>query len=199
MSRRPASIPASSSPALVGRSPVVTCGRKQLFPDRLAYVAKDRGGRRLDALEFRAWRVFLYAYAKVVPTLDRELLGAVGLKLNQLEVLMWLRRAGERGLRMSDLASRVVLSPSGVTRAVDQLERNGLVERSVFEGDKRGYLAILTAEGRAALPGATSVLVQGLREHLLTHMSRTELEHLVTALEAVLDGEGSPLPPLTPS
>jgi DNA-binding MarR family transcriptional regulator len=161
-------------------------------------MAKDRGGRRLDALEFRAWRVFLYAYARVVPALDRELVGAVGMSLNQFEALMWLRRAGERGLRMSDLASRGVLSPSGVTRAVDQLERKGLVERTVFEGDKRGYLATLTAEGRAALRGATSVLVQGLREHLLTHLSRTELEHLVIALEAVLDGEGSPLPPLTP-
>jgi len=100
---------------------------------------------------------------------------------------------------MSELASRVVLSPSGVTRAVDQLERKGLVERSVFEGDKRGYLATLTAEGRALMRRATSVHVQGLREHFLTHMSRTELEHLLTALEAVLDGEGSPLPPLTAS
>jgi DNA-binding MarR family transcriptional regulator len=162
-------------------------------------MGKDRSDRRLDALEFRAWRAFLYAYARVVPMLDRELVGGVGLSFNQFEVLTWLRRAGERGLRMSDLASRVVLSPSGVTRAVDQLERKGLVERSVFEGDKRGYLAILTADGRAALRRATSVHVQGLREHFLTHMSRTELEHLVTALEAVLDGEGSPLPPLTPA
>jgi DNA-binding MarR family transcriptional regulator len=162
-------------------------------------VAKDRGGTRLDALEFRAWRAFLYAYARVVPTLDRELVGALGLSLNQFEVLTRLRRAGERGFRMSDLASPVVLSPSGVTRAVDQLERRGLVERCVFEGDKRGYLATLTVEGRDLLRRATSVHVQGLREHFLTHMRRTELEHLVTALEAVLDGEGSPLPPLTAS
>jgi DNA-binding MarR family transcriptional regulator len=161
-------------------------------------MAKDRGGRRLDALEFRTWRAFLYTYARVVPTLDRELAGALGLSLNQFEVLNRLRRAGARGLRMSDLASRLVLSPSGVTRAVDQLEQRGLVERCVFEGDKRGYLAALTADGRAALRRATSVHVQGLRKHFLTHMSRTELEHLVTALEAVLDGEGSPLPPLTP-
>lgn len=160
-------------------------------------MANDRGGSRLDALEFRAWRAFLYAYARVVPTLDRELVGATGLTLNQFEVLMRLRRAGRRGLRMSDLATGVVLSPSGVTRAVDQLEQRGLVERSVSESDKRGYLATLTAEGRALLRRATSVLVQGLREHFLTHMSRTELEHLVSALEAVLDGEGSPLPPLT--
>jgi DNA-binding MarR family transcriptional regulator len=162
-------------------------------------VAKDRGDRQLDELQFRAWRAFLYAYSLVVPTLDRELVSAQGLSLNQFEVLTWLRRAGERGLRMSDLASRVVLSPSGVTRAVDQLERKGLVERCVFEGDKRGYLATLTAEGQALLRRATNVHLQGLQEHFLNHLSRTQLEHLATALEAVLTGEGSPLPPLTTS
>jgi DNA-binding MarR family transcriptional regulator len=156
-------------------------------------------GEQLDELEFRAWRAFIYAYATVVPTLDRELAAAQGLSFNQFEVLAWLARAGRRGLRMSDLASRVVLSPSGVTRAVDQLERRGLVERCVFEGDKRGSLATLTAGGRALLRKAANVHVLGLREHFLRHMSRAELEHLTTALEAILDGEGSPLPPLTGS
>ncbi|HYU92606.1 MAG TPA: MarR family transcriptional regulator [Actinomycetota bacterium] len=162
-------------------------------------MARERGGRRLDWVQFRAWRSFLYAYSEVVPTLDRELVSAQGLSLNQFEVLTRLRRGGKRGLRMSDLASRVVLSPSGVTRAVDQLERKGLVERCVFEGDKRGYLATLTAEGRAVLRKATGVHVRGVREHFLDHLSRPDLEHLATALEAVLDGEGSPLPPLTAS
>ena len=154
-------------------------------------------GDQLDELQFRAWRAFLYAYATVVPTLDQELAGPRGLSLNQFEVLTWLARAGSRGLRMSDLASRVVLSPSGVTRAVDQLEREGLVERCVFAGDKRGYLATLTAEGRALLRKATNVHVLGVREHFLKHLSRTELEYLANALEAILAGEGSPLPPLT--
>jgi hypothetical protein len=54
----------------------------------------------------------------------------------------------------------------------------------------------LTAEGRDLLRKATAVHVQGLRDHFLKHVSRTELEHLAIALEAVLDGEGSPLPPL---
>lgn len=158
-----------------------------------------RGGRALDELEFRAWRTFVYAYSVVVPTLDQELARALGLSLNQFEVLEWLRIAGGRGLRMSDLASRVVLSSSGVTRAVDQLERRGLVARCVFEDDKRGYLAVLTAEGRVFLRKATKVHLQGLREHFLHHLSRTELEHLATALETILDGEGSPLPPLSAS
>jgi DNA-binding MarR family transcriptional regulator len=159
----------------------------------------NQRGEHLDELQFRAWRSFLYAHATVVPTLDQELAGAQGLSLNQFEVLVWLRRAGERGLRMSDLASRVVLSPSGVTRAVHQLERKGLVERCVFEGDKRGYLATLTPKGRVLLRKATNVHLHGLREHFLKHLSRTELEHLATALESILDGEGSPLPPLTAS
>jgi DNA-binding MarR family transcriptional regulator len=159
-------------------------------------MAKDQGGGGLDELQFRAWRGFLYVYSLVVPTLDRELVRAQGLSFNQFEVLVWLRRAGESGLRMSDLASRVVLSPSGVTRAVDQLERLGLVERCVFEGDKRGHLATITSEGRALLRKATKAHLQGLREHFLNHLSRTDLEHLATAMEAVLNGEGSPLPSL---
>ena len=163
-------------------------------------MRQKRGGRGgLDELEFRAWRTFVYAYSVVVPALDQELARALGLSLNQFEVLERLRIAGGRGLRMSDLASRVVLSPSGVTRAVDQLERRGLVARCLFEDDKRGYLAALTAEGRAFLRKATKVHLQGLREHFLDHLSRSELEHLATAFETILDCEGSPLPPLTAS
>lgn len=162
-------------------------------------MAKPEAESGLDELQFRAWRAFLYAYSVVVPTLDRELISAQGLSFNQFEVLVWLRRAGTNGLRMSDLASRVVLSPSGVTRAVDQLERRGLVERCVFEGDKRGYLATLTSEGRAFLRKATKFHLHGLREHFLKHLNRTQLKQLADALEAILDGEGSPLPPLTAS
>ncbi|MEA2550885.1 MAG: hypothetical protein QOE25_654 [Actinomycetota bacterium] len=151
-------------------------------------MPKERGAQ-LDALQFRAWQAFVYAHATVVPALDRELASAHGLSLNQFEVLTWLARAKRRGLRMSDLASRVVLSPSGVTRAVDQLERRGLVERYVFEGDRRGSLASLTADGRTLLRRAANDHVLGLREHFFKHLSCSELEHLTAALEALLKGE----------
>jgi two-component system nitrogen regulation response regulator NtrX len=144
---------------------------------------------QLDELEVRAWEAFVVAYATIVPVLDREL-GTAGVSLNQFEILTWLARAGRRGLRMSDLASRVVLSPSGVTRAVDQLERDGLVERRLVEGDKRGSTATLTADGRATLRKAVNVHVRGLREHFLQHLSHTELQQLADALEAILKDEG---------
>ena len=148
-------------------------------------------GRRLDELEFRAWKAFLYAYSAIVPKLDQELGSARGLSLNQFEVLTWLARAGRQGLRMTDLASRVVLSPSGVTRAVDQLERRGLVSRCIFESDKRGQLATITPEGRTVLRKATDDHVRGLREHFLKHLSRDDLEQLAKSFEAILDGERS--------
>jgi DNA-binding MarR family transcriptional regulator len=59
-----------------------------------------------------------------------------------------------------------------VTRAVDQLERKGLVERCVFEAEKRGYLATLTSEGRTLLRRATVAHLRGLREHFLKHLRR---------------------------
>jgi DNA-binding MarR family transcriptional regulator len=159
-------------------------------------MTEKQGDGLLDELEFRAWRAFVYAYSVVVPTLDRELVQALGVSFSQFEVLEWLRFAGGDGLRMSELAARVVLSPSGVTRAVDQLERKGLVARCVFEGDKRGYVATLTPEGRTLLRKATKVHLQGLRKHFLSHLSRTQLDQLATAFESIL-GEGSHLPTLT--
>ena len=126
--------------------------------------------------------------------LDREL-GAAGVSLNQFEILTWLARAGRRGLRMSDLASRVVLSPSGVTRAVISSNATAWWSAASSKGDKRGSTATLTADGRATLRKAVNVHVRGLREHFLQHLSRTELQQLADALEAILDGEGSSLPP----
>src|SRR5438034_8669347 len=95
-----ASLIPQSFPAAASR--LETCIRRQLFPGKLVSMAKHRGERQLDGLQFRAWRAFLYAYSRVVRRLDQELAGAHGLSLNQYEVLLWLGRAGERGLRMSD-------------------------------------------------------------------------------------------------
>ncbi|HYI45616.1 MAG TPA: MarR family transcriptional regulator [Actinomycetota bacterium] len=139
----------------------------------------------LSETEAKAWRAFLYAYARVVPKLDDELTLAEGLTLNQYEVLLWLSRSSGGAMRMSDLASRIVLSPSGVTRAVDQLEKKGLVERVVCSSDRRGYLATLTKKGRVAFRKASKVHVRGIREHFISHLSASELKSLGSSLEQI--------------
>ena len=56
---------------------------------------------------------------------------------------------------MSELAERVLLSRSGLTRLVDRLEREGLVRREPCEDDARGLYTVLTDAGYDRLRGAS--------------------------------------------
>jgi DNA-binding MarR family transcriptional regulator len=140
----------------------------------------------LTEIEIGAWRAFLHAYSRVVPTLDEELRLSEGLTLNQYEVLLWLGQAPGGAMRMSDLSCHIVLSPSGVTRAVDQLEKKGLVERRVCDSDRRGFHATLTKKGRAALRKAAQVHKRGIREHFLSYLSTAEQKSLGSALQRLV-------------
>src|SRR5436309_7378642 len=99
----------------------------------------------------RAWRALIGATTGLLATLDNELQAAHGLSLGDYEVLVHLSEAPHRALRMSDLALRLHLSPSGITRRVDGLVRAGLVERRRCPTDGRGSNAVLTDEGMAVL------------------------------------------------
>lgn len=143
----------------------------------------------LSDLELRAWRAFVTSYARVVPALDEELEADQGLSLNQYEVLLRLAWAPDRALRMADLARGVFLSPSGITRTIDHLERRGLVERRVCPTDRRGFLAVLTSKGKSKLRAATKVHVAGMRGHFFRHLSPAQLEALADALESVAPPE----------
>ena len=139
----------------------------------------------LETTETRAWRAFLSAHTKVLPILDAELVREMGLNLSQYEVLLWLNDAKDHSMRMSELATKVVLSPSGLTRAVDQLERRGLVVRRVCDSDRRGYLATLTRAGKVHLRRASNTHVRGIREHFTGRLTEIELVQLASLLEKV--------------
>jgi DNA-binding MarR family transcriptional regulator len=140
---------------------------------------------KLGDQETRAWRAFVGINSTVLPLLDQELSREMGLNLSQYEVLLWLNDAADNAVRMSELASKVVLSPSGITRAVDQLERRGFVERRVCDSDRRGFLAVLTPEGKSQLRRASATHVRGVREHFTSRLSTQELEQLASLLEQV--------------
>ena len=76
--------------------------------------------------------------------LDEALTAAHGISLKEFDVLITLFNAPKARLRMTELAERVVLTPSGVTHLVTRLERDGLVSRVVDEDDRRSFFAALT-------------------------------------------------------
>jgi DNA-binding MarR family transcriptional regulator len=139
--------------------------------------------KQLSPLELGAWRGFLRAHAALVRELDRELEAEHGLPLTQYEVLLYLNDAPEKHLRMSELASSVLLSQSGVTRLVDRLERQGLVVREPCPSDGRGLLARITDEGQQRLAAARPTHLAGVRARFLAQFDDEELRALADAWE----------------
>jgi DNA-binding MarR family transcriptional regulator len=135
-----------------------------------------------------AWRAFLRAHATVLRDLERELLAEQGLALTDYDVLVQLATAAEHRLRMSELADALLLSRSGVTRLVDRLVAEGLVERVTCDTDRRGQWATLTRAGYARLRAATPVHLRGVAHHFLDRMAPGDLAALERMLGPIADG-----------
>jgi DNA-binding MarR family transcriptional regulator len=144
----------------------------------------------LTDAELRAWRGLLRTHALLVKRLDADLESAHGLPLTSYEVLLHLDEADERRMRMCDLAEGIMLSRSGLTRLVDRLERDGLVERVSCADDARGAFARLTDAGRAKLDAAAQTHLEGVRRHFLEHVGGDELGVLGTVWERVMGAAG---------
>ena len=86
----------------------------------------------------------LRAHAGITRDLNTQLTVEHGLTLSDFEVLLRLSRSPDRRMRRVDLADQVLLSASGVTRLLDGLERQGLVERAACSTDRRVVYAVLT-------------------------------------------------------
>lgn len=142
----------------------------------------------LSPAELAAWRGFLRAQAELMRELDADLDREHALPLSSYEVLLHLARAPEGRLRMSELADSVLLSRSGVTRLVDRLEDQRLVERSTCKADARGLNAAITTSGRAKLRAARRTHLAGVRERFTDRFGDRELEQLAEFWERVLPG-----------
>src|SRR3954447_19645699 len=143
---------------------------------------------QLTPVELGAWRGLLRVHAALVKSLDAELSATHELPLSSYEVLITLEAAPGRKLRMSELADSVLLSRSGMTRLVDRLEQNGLLERDHCTADGRGCFAVLTDKGQGVLESARPTHLGGVRERFLSQFGEDELRTLAAWWERVLPG-----------
>ncbi|HET9141732.1 MarR family winged helix-turn-helix transcriptional regulator [Actinophytocola sp.] len=133
--------------------------------------------------QLRAWRSFLTAHNRVLRNLEAELVAEQRLSLVSYDVLVQLAEAPGRRLRMAELADRVLLSRSGVTRLVDRLERAGLVARQRVVADGRGVIAELTDSGLERLRNASRTHLAGIARHFVAHFD----DDALAALGALCD------------
>jgi DNA-binding MarR family transcriptional regulator len=165
----------------------------QSYPSMVAYATICSGDTMTHPIQrddprLAAWSTFLRAHARVVRELERELQSEQELALTDYDVLVQLAGAPDRRLRMSDLADRLVLSRSGVTRLVDRLLADGLVDRVVCEDDRRGQWAALTDTGLARLRRASTTHLRGVATHFLDRLSVDDLAELERMLDGVATG-----------
>ena len=131
------------------------------------------------------WRSFLMAYARVSRRLDEELRIEHDLSIAEYETLLTLAQAPGRRMRMGPLAEQVILSKSGVTRLIDRLVGDDLVERSACLADARGAEAVLTDRGLARLREASPTHLRGISEHFLAVLGDADLEVIERSMTAV--------------
>ena len=134
-----------------------------------------------------AWRTFLKAHATIINRIDHDLVAAKLPPLSTYDVLIELYEAPEHRLRMHELAERVVLSRSGLTRLVDRLEAEGLLVRDRSGADRRGAYAVITEHGIAALQRTWPIYARGIAEYFARWLTLEEARILEAGFGRVLE------------
>ncbi len=141
--------------------------------------------RWLTEPEMDAWTNLVQASTGILAMLDNELQAEHGMSLGDYEVLHHLSEGVDQAVRMSELASTLHLSPSGITRRIDGLVKAGLVERRPCPSDRRGSNAVLTPLGFKTLKTAAPTHVRGVREYFIDRLNPRQLLDLSAALSTI--------------
>jgi DNA-binding MarR family transcriptional regulator len=158
-----------------------------------AEAAAGRGdkGRRASDLELAAWRAFLRAGTASTLALEAAL-ADTGVSNSEYDVLVNVATGPKDGLRPTELAERVLITKSGLTRMLDRLVERGYIERRACASDRRGQLIVLTADGRRAFRRAAPNVVRAIGTIFGQHFTdrdvtalRVACERIATAAEAM--------------
>lgn len=145
----------------------------------------------LDTGEQRVWRGFLRMNSSLYDELERDLRDRDGLTLTEYGILAHLSEMPDRRMRMRNLADTVIVSKSRLSHQIARLERDGYVRREPCSDDRRGFWAVLTEEGAAALREAApghAARVRSLVFDRLTSEQIDGLREIVDALGGAPDG-----------
>jgi MarR family 2-MHQ and catechol resistance regulon transcriptional repressor len=141
----------------------------------------------LDDPHIEAYGMLIEAHNELHNALQRTRDAAAGVPVGWLGVLIRLARTPGEQLRMTVLARDMTMSTSGLTRLVDRMESDGVVERRACPEDRRGMLAVLTDRGREVLASTTPCHVADLELLLGGALESGQLATLTGLLRQVRD------------
>lgn len=146
-----------------------------------------------------AWRQFYPAFWRIYAAIEADLAAAGLPSLSWYDALYELYLAPGRHLRMNELAGRALLSRSGLTRLVDKLEKEKLIERKSCPSDGRVQHAVLTEKGVEMLRKIWPVYRAGIAKYFAAHLSDSEAAQIEKALGKVAKALGAPAAPCDPN
>lgn len=139
---------------------------------------------KVDEQQLAAWRAFLRAHSTMLRRIGHDLEEADLPPLSWYDVLAALRDAEGRRLRQVELAERVLLSNSGLSRLIDRIEAAGLVRRVTCPEDRRSFHVELTDAGSEMVSRMWPVYMRGIAEDFLPALGTNQCE-IRTTLEAI--------------
>lgn len=155
--------------------------------DRTSSPDDTNDTRWLDDEEMSAWRAYIESVGDLSTALEADLTRS-GLTMGDYQVLVYLSEAPDEALRMCDLARRLQLSPSGLTRRLDGMVAAGWVRRRSSDVDRRVMLAELTADGMRALRDAAPGHVASVRQRIIGRLDRDQIRAMASIFTAIGDG-----------
>ncbi|HTH71504.1 MAG TPA: MarR family transcriptional regulator [Candidatus Saccharimonadales bacterium] len=140
--------------------------------------------RRASEAELGAWRAFLRAGTASAAALEAAL-ADTGVSQSEYDVLVNVATGPKEGLRPTELADRVLITKSGLTRLLDRLVERGYIERRACASDRRGQLIVLTTDGRRAFRRAAPNVVRAIGTLFGDRFSEREVTDLRLTCERI--------------
>jgi DNA-binding MarR family transcriptional regulator len=141
----------------------------------------------ISAHEFRAYAALIASSTLLQRAVERNLREQADLTQVQFEILMNLANAGHSGIRMAQLADALIVSRSGLSYQVAQLESRRWITRQRSTDDERGVVARITPEGEQMRQRVYAGHIDIVRSAFLDAIKPSELATLTAALERVAD------------
>jgi DNA-binding MarR family transcriptional regulator len=142
---------------------------------------------RISREEFRAYAALIASSTLLQRAVERNLREQAELTQVQFEILMNLSNAGDSGIRMAQLAEALIVSRSGLSYQVAQLESHGWITRERSADDERGVVARITPEGERMRQRVYAGHIDIVRRAFLDAVAPAELATLTAALERVVE------------
>ncbi|HEY9647536.1 MAG TPA: MarR family transcriptional regulator [Chroococcidiopsis sp.] len=146
----------------------------------------------LDNLRSSVWRLFLTANVRLLDRIETKMAEAGLPPLEWYDILLTLKEAPKQYMRLSDLADKVLLSRSNLTRLLDRLEKAQLLKRQPCPSDRRGLYAVLTDEGLAMQQRMWVVYSEGIAEYFACELTDEEAIVFQRVLQKLLQRVEAP-------